>query len=203
MRSADSSRRAFLLASGASATAAWMCANWPAVAAAADHVHVALTSATPGQFKFFQPGDAADVEAMSAQIVPSGATPGAREARAVYFIDLSLASFFSWRAGKYRSGLADFQTGFHAAHPDETTFAAADTTVQLEYMKAVDRTEFFDSTRLLTMLGMFTLPQYGGNFEENGWKLMGFADQHIFTPPFGYYDARYTGFVPYTNENKT
>jgi hypothetical protein len=26
---------------------------------------------------------------------------------------------------------------------------------------------------------------------------MGFVDEHAFTPPFGYYDARYTGFVPY------
>ena len=30
--------------------------------------------------------------------------------------------------------------------------------------------------------------------------MMGFADQHAFAPPFGYYDAEYHGFVPYPAE---
>ena len=50
---------------------------------------------------------------------------------------------------------------------------------------------------MLTILGMFSSPKYGGNFEGSGWKMMGFEDRHAFTPPFGFYDARYTGFVPY------
>ena len=40
-----------------------------------------------GIFNSSSDADAADVEALCAQIVPSGATPGAREAHAVYFID--------------------------------------------------------------------------------------------------------------------
>jgi hypothetical protein len=36
-----------------------------------------------------------------------------------------------------------------------------------------------------------------------GWKLMGFEDQHIFTPPFGDYDRDYAGFVPYATEKKS
>ena len=42
---------------------------------------------------------------------------------------------------------------------------------------------------MLTLLGMFTSPKYGGNFQGSGWKLMGFVDRHVFAPPFGYYDA--------------
>lgn len=199
MRSVDGSRRAFLSASGASITSAWICANWPTVTAAAEHVHTVVASVSPGQFDYFRPSEAADIEAISAQIVPSGATPGAREAHAVYFIDRSLASFFSWRAETYRSGLLGFQTAFNSAHPEAASYAAADTTVQLEFLKTVDRTDFFETTRLLTVLGMFTLPQYGGNFDESGWKMIGFSDQHIFVAPFGYYDERYTGFVPYSS----
>jgi hypothetical protein len=30
--------------------------------------------------------------------------------------------------------------------------------------------------------------------------MMGFVDQHAFTPPFGYYDAEYKGFVPYASQ---
>ena len=42
--------------------------------------------------------------------------------------------------------------------------------------------------RGLTMLGMFSNPSYGGNFEKSGWKMLGFVDQFAWTPPFGYYD---------------
>jgi len=202
MNSADSSRRSFLLSS-ASLTGAWLAANWPAVASAAEHIHSTVNSETPRRLKLLLPDEAADVEAISAQIVPSGTTPGAREAQAVYFIDRALSSFFSWRAERYRSELADFQSSFRAAHPQAARFAAADAPLQLEYLKSVDHTEFFETTRLLTVLGMFTLPQYGGNFESSGWKMIGFIDQHIFTPPFGYYDERYSGFVPYASQAKT
>jgi hypothetical protein len=44
---------------------------------------------------------------------------------------------------------------------------------------------------------MFCSPRYRGNYRETGWKLIGFEDQHVFTPPFGYYDRDYAGFVPY------
>ena len=70
--------------------------------------------------------------------------------------------------------------------------------MQIAFLKTVDRTPFFESMRVLTLLGMFTSPQYGGNFEGAGWKLLGFQDEHVFNPPFGYYDKDYAGFVPYT-----
>jgi hypothetical protein len=41
---------------------------------------------------------------------------------------------------------------------------------------------------------MFALPKYGGNRDHVGWQLIGFPDQHIFQPPFGYYDREYPGF---------
>ncbi len=47
---------------------------------------------------------------------------------------------------------------------------------------------------------MFSSPKYGGNLNGIGWKMIGFDDEHVFTPPFGHYDAQYTGFVPYTGE---
>jgi Gluconate 2-dehydrogenase subunit 3 len=58
----------------------------------------------------------------------------------------------------------------------------------------VERTPFFERVRLLTLLGMFALPKYGGNRDHVGWQLIGFPDQHIFQPPFGYYDREYPGF---------
>jgi hypothetical protein len=142
--------------------------------------------------------EAADVDAITAQILPSGATPGARDAHAVYFIDRAFTTFFADRAAMFRSSLADFQRAFHTAYPASTSFAAASGSDQLAYLKTVDRTPFFETLRQLTILGTLSASKYGGNFEGKGWQIMGFEDQHVFEPPFGYYDREYTGFVPYT-----
>jgi hypothetical protein len=196
----DHSRRSFLLSSGALLTSAWIGSHWPAIAAAARHADDA--SAAPAGFEFFNAADAADVEAISAQILPSGATPGAREAHAVYFIDRALTTFFSGWAQEVRAGLARFQSAFHASNPASASFAEAQPDAQAAYLHTVDRTDFFESMRKLTLLGMFTSPKYGGNYRGTGWVLMGFADQHAFTPPFGYYDRGYAGFVPYVKERQ-
>jgi hypothetical protein len=195
----SSSRRSFLLSSGGWLSGAWIASQWPAIAAAAQHAEGMRADVSTSRFELLTATDAADVEAVCAQIVPSGATPGAREAHAVYFIDKSLSTFFASMAPDYRQGLAEFQTRFRATRPSQT-FAAADAPTQEAFLKTVDRTPFFESTRFLTVLGMFSSPKYGGNFQGSGWKLMGFVDQHAFAPPFGYYDAQYQGFVPYSKE---
>jgi hypothetical protein len=191
------SRRSFLLSSGGWLSGAWIASQWPAIAAAAHHAESLPTAVSAAHFQLLTAVDASDVEALCAQIVPSGATPGAREAHAVYFIDKSLSTYFAAMAPEYRRGLAEFQAQFRARKPVQA-FAAADPATQEAFLKTVDRTPFFETTRFLTVLGMFSSPKYGGNFQNSGWKLLGFVDQHAFAPPFGYYDARYQGFVPYS-----
>lgn len=195
MDSPDASRRLFLASSSVAFTGAWLASNWPGIAAAAEHAAHASAAPAPTGFSVLNAADAADVEAITAQILPSGATPGAREARAVYFIDRSLATFFAGRATAFRAGLADFQGAFRKTHA--RAFAAASADDQLAFLKSVDGTPFFENMRVLTVLGTLCATKYGGNHQGLGWKLMGFEDQHIFTAPFGYYDRDYTGFVPY------
>ena len=38
------------------------------------------------------------------------------------------------------------------------------------------------------MLGMFSHPEHGGNYNKIGWKLIGYVDQYSWSSPFGYYD---------------
>jgi gluconate 2-dehydrogenase gamma chain len=194
------SRRSFLLSSGGWLSAAWIASQWPAIAAAAHHAEAMPAELSLTHFQLLTATDAADVEAICMQIVPSGATPGAREAHAVYFIDQSLSTYFASMAPDYRLGLSDFQTKFRAVEPVKA-FAAVDAGTQEAFLKTADRTPFFETTRFLTVLGMFSSPKYGGNYQGSGWKLMGFVDQHAFAPPFGYYDAQYQGFVPYSQEH--
>jgi gluconate 2-dehydrogenase gamma chain len=202
----ETSRRSFLLSTGSLLTTAWLGTQWAAISAAAHHADdmaaadVAAAPAWTG-FQFLSAAEAKDVDAIAAQIVPSGATPGAREAHAVYFIDRALSTFFAEWSTDFRKGLGEFQTKFHTAHPDAASFAAASSETQIAFLQTVDRTPFFESTRVLTILGMFSSPKYGGNYQGSGWTMMGFEDRHAFAPPFGYYDAKYTGFVPYVSKS--
>jgi gluconate 2-dehydrogenase gamma chain len=192
----SNSRRSFLLASGGWLSGVWIASQWPGIAAAAHHAENMPAEVSHAHFEFLTAADAADVDAICAQIVPSGATPGAREARAVHFIDKSLSTYFASMAPDYRLGLAEFQARFRAFDSGEA-FAASGAEIQESFLKTVDRTPFFETTRFLTVLGLFSSTKYGGNYQGSGWKLLGFADQHAFAPPFGYYDAQYQGFVPY------
>jgi hypothetical protein len=201
MTQPQESRRNFLLTGGVALTSAWLASNWPGIAAAAQHAAHVASASEPVGFGYFSAADAADVEALTAQIIPSGATPGAREAHAVYFIDRALATFFAERAAAFRAGLSQFQEAFRAAYPSSATFAVASAADQLAFLKTVDRTPFFESARVLTIIGTLTSAKYGGNKDGLGWKMMGFEDQHVFEPPFGDYDRDYKGFVPYTKEH--
>jgi len=189
------SRRALLQAVAATMAAAAMPFGWAELAQAAQEVHAAPHAAADAKISFLTAAEAADVEAVAAQIVPTDDSPGAREAGVVYFIDRALATFLSQLAGDYREQIAAFQAAFRERHPSAVSFAALASEQQVEYLKQVDQTPFFDTTRLLTLLGLFALPTYGGNRNGVGWKLIGFQDAHVFQPPFGYYDRDYPGFV--------
>ena len=201
MKTPMGSRRSFLMSGGMALSSTWLASHWPAIVAAAEHSHQNAVSA-PETFSFLRPDEVADVDALAAQIVPSGKTPGAREAHATHFIDHALATFFSWRAESFRTGLRQFQSDFVSQHSGGGTFAQASWDAQTAYLHTVDTTEFFQTVRLLTLVGMFSSPQYGGNFGKIGWQAIGFVDEHVFSPPFGYYDARYAGFVPYAADKK-
>jgi gluconate 2-dehydrogenase gamma chain len=180
------SRRDTLRALGAITAAGAF--DWPAIARAAHEAHAAAQSGAPSTYTLLGAGDAADVEALTSQIIPSDDTPGAREAGVTFFIDRALGSFFAHWRPSFMQGLAEFQAAARAAHPDSTSFAALSTERQIEFLHLVDRTPFFEQARLLTGCGMFMDPSYGGNRGGVGWTLLGFEDQHTFEPPFGYYD---------------
>jgi hypothetical protein len=117
------------------------------------------------KISFLSSTQAADIEAVAAQIIPTDDSPGAREAGVVYFIDRALATFLSQLAGDYRAQLAAFQAAYREQHPRAKSFAALTSEQQVEYLKGIEGTPFFNTTRLLTLLGMFSLPSYGGNHE--------------------------------------
>jgi gluconate 2-dehydrogenase gamma chain len=91
VRTDDLSRRSLLQALAATIGAAALPFGWTEIARAAHEAHVHGQLAGEPKTSFFSASDAADVAAVTAQIIPSDDTPGAREAGVVYFIDRALA----------------------------------------------------------------------------------------------------------------
>jgi gluconate 2-dehydrogenase gamma chain len=202
MDSADLSRRSLLQAIAAVIATAATPIGWAEAAAVMEQAHAVSHQGAAATISLLTAAEAADIEAVAAQIVPSDDSPGAREAGAVYFIDKALATFFSQLAGDYRSQLAAFQAAVRQRYPAAASFASLTSEQQIEYLTSIDETPFFNTTRLLTLLGMFSLPMYGGNRNGAGWKLIGFEDRHVFHPPFGYYDRDYPGFLADPDKTK-
>src|SRR5688572_7728969 len=112
------SRRQFLAAVGNLASAAWITMNWPQIAVAAEQADHAGhgAAAPPAAITTLSAAEAAEVDAIANQIVPGGATPGARDARVLYFIDNALGSFWAAQMPAFREGLAEFQSAYAAKH---------------------------------------------------------------------------------------
>src|SRR5213082_1917760 len=120
-------RRNFLLRAGTGLSAAWVTASWPALLSAATHAHAAAKAATPPKFEFFTPEEAAEVAAITARIIPTDDTPGAREAGVVYFIDRGLATFAVDDQKTYREGLPELQARLREMFPRGPNFSCLGT----------------------------------------------------------------------------
>lgn len=161
---------------------------WSVIASAQQHAHVAIASAAPTGFEYFDDATAQEISAISAQIVPSDDGPGATEAGAVYFIDRALQTFAADRQAAYREGLADLKRRREQMFPGTTSFVALSRAQQMELLRSIEKNDFFNLVRTHTILAWLGPPEYGGNRNHVGWKYIGFDDAGYFEPPFGFYD---------------
>jgi gluconate 2-dehydrogenase gamma chain len=187
----NNSRRRFLFRSATGLGGAWLSLHWPAILAAQNHAREAANSPPGLVFQFFSPGQAAEVEAAAAQIIPADDTPGAREARVVYFIDRALVTFDKDKQPAYLQGIRELQAKTRKLFSQAKSFAGLTSAQQIEVLHAIEKTAFFELLRLHTIVGFFARPEYGGNHNHVGWQLIGLEDEMTYEPPFGYYDAEY------------
>ena len=159
------------------------------IAAAQQHAHEAALSSTPPSFQALDPATAAEIDAITSQIVPTTDGPGAHEAGVIYFIDRALSTFDADLRESYRSGMASVQQKRQEMFPDSASIAALSSAQHIQLLHAIEATDFFELLRTHTMYGFLGNPSYGGNRDRIGWKLIGFEDRMAFQPPFGYYDA--------------
>jgi hypothetical protein len=170
-------RRTFLLKGFSAGTTAWLAANWPTQVAAAE------AAQAMGNFTFFTPAQAMEIDAMAAQIYPSDSTPGAKEAQVIYFIDLALVTFAQDKQEIYKKSFGEL-----AAKTGNRPLGAMPAADQIALLTSIQTTPFFRTVRDHTIMGMFAAPQHGGNYQKAGWKQIGFDDSLNFRAPFGAYD---------------
>lgn len=195
MSTRGKSRRAFLVDSVAGVTGLstiWLTSNYTGILEAEEFAQQAASSkwVTTPRLAFFTDAQAADIEAMAAQIIPTDDTPGAHEARVIFFIDRALVTFARDSRAVYIQGIQDLQAKTKELFPAATKFSALTPAQQIQVMTAIEKSPFFNAVRNHTVIGFFASPIHGGNHNKVGWKLIAFDDSLDFKPPFGYYDAK-------------
>ena len=190
MADAELSRRNLLLHSSRALGLTSLAHYWPAILAAQEHAHqTPEQGSAPPRLQFFSAEQAEEVEAIAAQIIPTDDMPGAREARVIYFIDRALATVDNDKQHAYLTGLDQLRTKTHELFRGTDRLSELTPDQQTTVLKTIEHADFFDLVRTHTIIGFFANPEYGGNFNRAGWKLIGFEDAFSFHPPFGYYDA--------------
>lgn len=124
------------------------------------------------------------VDAIAGRILPTTDTPGAVEAGAVFYIDRALAGAYSHLRSRYARGLralnqyakGRFGIAFEKLSGEQQDAVLSD----LESGKIAELRhgeEFFELLRTHVLEGVFGEPNYGGNRDMIGWKLVGFPGQ--------------------------
>ena len=128
------------------------------------------------------------LDAICARIIPTDANgPGAREARAVRFIDWGLTGALASARDQYAAGLAAVEA--HAVAAKAGSFAKLSPADQDAVVDDLSQNRilqapqgFFNTVRLHTIQGTFSDPFYGGNVNYVGWDLIGYPGVRIAVP---------------------
>jgi gluconate 2-dehydrogenase gamma chain len=96
-------------------------------------------------------------------------------------------------------------TKFSAATPEQQdevlhSFDEGGDAPRRAFRSRLGARNFFETVRQHTIMGFLIDPDYGGNHEGAGWKVIGREREHTFQPPFGYYDKDYPGWQPLEEE---
>ena len=183
------SRRDFLVNTASLAKGSLLVLSAPAILTACREA--SESARNEAAFTVFSNEEAAELTAIAARIIPSDDTPGATEAGVIYFLDNIFGEpqrepqLVMLRDGLRELGL-QVATETGVAYFHELTEAQQD-----DLLAQNENTPFFATMRYLTIAGTFSLPEYGGNQDKIGYKIIGFEDRGAWAAPYGYYDADY------------
>jgi gluconate 2-dehydrogenase gamma chain len=125
------------------------------------------------QWRFFTEDQARTVEAITAQLIPTGPGPGAREAGVVHYIDLQLSRRFRKHQKAYRDGLANVDFLSHKTHNQPFVDLTSDQQIEILNSLEEHAKPFFQLILAHTRQGFYGDPRHGGNRDRVSWKLLG------------------------------
>jgi gluconate 2-dehydrogenase gamma chain len=142
-------------------------------------------------FTVLTPAEAETLAAIAERIFPATDTPGAVEIGALHYIDIALAGDYAALAPLYRQGLRSInrcaRSRCGARFADLVDDEKDAMLIDCEAGRVTgfkNAAEFFETVRYHVLEGVFCEPQYGGNKNMAGWRLVDFPGQQ-----FGYADA--------------
>jgi gluconate 2-dehydrogenase gamma chain len=145
----------------------------------------------PRKFNVLTQDEAETLEVIADRIFPKTTTPGAAEIGAINYIDVALAGDYAPLVPLYRQGIRSInryaRTKFGRTFrllSDELKDAVLVTFEAGSISEFKNAAEFFETVRYHVLEGVFCEPQYGGNKDMIGWRLVDFPGQQ-----FGYADA--------------
>ena len=132
-----------------------------------------------GPWRFFTVEEALTVDAICEQLIPADRDPGARQARAVHFIDIQLTKHFKRYQRIYRQGIASVDASSRAKFskrlveltPEQQTEVLADIEEKSE--------AFFELILTHTRQGFYGDPRHGGNRDRVSWRMLGVPDPPV------------------------
>jgi len=149
------------------------------------------TKDNSARIKVLTPAEVETLAAIAERIFPKTDTPGAVEIGALNYIDIALAGDYAALVPLYRQGLRAVKCHAHkrfgarfvalSGHQQDEILGEFETGNVASFKKA---SEFFETVRYHVLEGIFCEPQYGGNKDMLGWRLVNFPGQQ-----FGYGDA--------------
>jgi gluconate 2-dehydrogenase gamma chain len=131
--------------------------------------------------KFLTPPQAALVEAIAEQIVPSDEFPGGKKAGVLFYMDRVLAGHFGhFYREQYERGLNMVEDASRQMFGH--SFVSVQSDQQISILKALESgeaagqpgREFFARILQHTMEGYYGDPEHGGNRNGASWKMIGF-----------------------------
>jgi gluconate 2-dehydrogenase gamma chain len=122
------------------------------------------------------------VAAMTGRIIPTDDQPGAIEADCVNFIDKALANEDAAAAPDFLAGLVCLEalcnesegmpfTALSADRQDDVLASLEANSANPWPSKAPTATDFFETVRVMTIMGFMADPKYGGNAGMVGWRV--------------------------------
>jgi gluconate 2-dehydrogenase gamma chain len=176
------SRRKFLHQCGICTGALVLPLAWSKLAFPHGEEAGASAAMQPLAFRFFNPAQAAAVEAVTDQIIPADGQPGAKAAGVVHYIDLLLTSIRMDLVPAYTAGIPHLDALAHGIGGKTfTELQFADQTKVLEKLehdetpiiKGVSGRRFFELMRGQTLGGFYGDPEHDRS--SVGWKVLGFV----------------------------